>query len=199
MANSEPQPAVTRADAVASGPTAEEVRQHNEWFTTTPDPWREIARLEFGGDRTCASTIYRMVVNAEPAQRPALETKLLEVLARPELTEAARQFVCRMLGLIGSSACVPAVTALLADNRSADDARRALDFVADAAVDEAYRAALGQLSGAALAGLIGSIGGRGDTGARGALATIAGDGQQDRTVRDAAERAVRRLDAATHR
>ena len=193
MANSDPQASVPSKVAAPAGPSDEEIRQHNEWFTTTPDPWREVARLEFGGDRTFASTIDRMVVNAEPAQRPALEAKLLELLARPELTDAARQFVCRMLGVIGSKACVPAVAALLTDDRTADDARRALDFVTDASVDEAYRAALGKLSGPALIGLMGSIAERRDMAAVAALTTIATAQTQSRPVREAAERALKRL------
>lgn len=169
------------------------MQRHNEWFTTTPDPWHEVALLEFGGDRTCASTINRMVLNAEPAQRPMLEAKLLEVLARAELTDAARQFVCRMLGRIGSKACVPAVAALLADERTADDARLALDFIADAGVDEAYRAALRRLGEPALIGLIGSIGERRDAAADEVLTAIAIDESRSRAVRGAAERAVKRL------
>ncbi|HWA86089.1 MAG TPA: hypothetical protein VG710_07710 [Opitutus sp.] len=192
MANSNPQPSVTNQAAPAA-PSAEEVQQHDAWFTVTPDPWREVALLEFGGDRTFASTINRMVVNAEPAQRPALEAKLLQVLARPELTDAARQFVCRMLGLIGSKACVPAVAALLADDRTADDARLALDFVADPSVDEAYRAALGKIRGSALIGLIGSIAERRDAAADEPLTKLAIDETQSRDVREAAERAVKRL------
>jgi hypothetical protein len=169
------------------------MQRHNEWFTTTPDPWQQVALLEFGEDRTYATTVERMVTNAEAAQRPVLEAKLLVVLARPELTDAARQFVCRMLGLIGSKACVPAVAALLADERTADDARRALDPIADASVDAAYRQALDKLHGRALIGLIESIAERGDANAADALAAIAADETRSRPERTAAERASERL------
>lgn len=189
-----PEPAAaSTATPVAPVPTADEMQRHNEWFTTTVDPWREIALLEFGGDRTAATTVERMVTNAEPAQRLALETKLLEVLARSELTDASRLFVCRMLGLIGSKASVAAVASLLLDDRTADVARLALDSIPGDEVNATYRAALGKLSGAPLAGLIGSVAARGDGGARDVLTKIAIDPTQSRVVREAAERAVENL------
>jgi hypothetical protein len=167
--------------------------QRTNWFTATPDPWREIARLSFGGDRTFASTVERMIVSAEPAQRPAMEKKLLAALGEPELTGAGRLFICRMLGLVGSAACVPAVEPLLRSDRTADVARLALDPIWDPAVDEAYRGALGSLHGSARAGLIGSIGLRGDANAVEALTAIATNSGESPMVRTAAQRAVKRI------
>lgn len=184
----------TAATAPSSDASSEAQKTRDEWFTTTPDPWIEIARLDYGGDRSFATTVERLVRHAEPAQHAELETKLLAVLARAELTEAARALVCRMLGLIGSAASVPAVAALSQDDRTADDARRALDFIPSAAVDEAYRTALGKLSGAAKAGLIGSIATRGDRAAAAALAAIAADAKEPADVRTAAVRAAVQLE-----
>jgi len=171
----------------------EELKARDEWFTATPDPWSEIALLQYGGDRTFASTVNRMVINAEPAQRPAMEAKLLNVLGRPELTDAGRAFVCRMLGLIGTEVCVPAVVPLLAQDSTADDARLALDSIADPKIDEAYRAALGKLHGAARIGVIGSIAMRGDAQAEEILTAMAISPTESIEVRAAAERAVKRL------
>src|SRR5262249_39785013 len=56
---------------------------------------------------------------------------------------------------------------------TADEARLALQAIPSPAVDEAFRAALPRLSGAAKAGLIGSIGARRDRGALEALASCA--------------------------
>lgn len=167
--------------------------QRDAWFAATPDPWREIARLSFGGDRTFASTVERMIVSAEPAQRPAMEKKLIAALGAPELTGAGRLFICRMLGLVGSAACVPAVAPLLHDERTADVARMALDPIWDPAVDEAYRSALGSLHGSARAGLIGSVGLRGDAKAVESLTAIATNAGEGPVVRKAAERAVKRI------
>src|SRR5690606_33654442 len=132
-------------------------RKRTEWFTATPDPWQQIVALDYGGDRTFASTVNRMVVSAEPAEHTKMEAKLIEALGQPGITEAGQVFVCRMLGLIGTAACVPAVAPLLGDARSAHAARIALDEIQDASVDVVYRNALGKLSGAAKVGLIGSI------------------------------------------
>jgi hypothetical protein len=167
--------------------------QRSAWFGATPDPWREIVQLSFGGDRTFASTVERMIVSAEPAQRPAMEKKLIEALGAPELTGAGRLFICRMLGLVGSAACLPAVAPLLGDDRTADVARMALDPIWDPSVDEAYRSALGSLHGSARAGLIGSIGLRGDGKAVEALTAIATNSGESAVVRAAAERAVKRI------
>lgn len=169
-------------------------QQRNAWFTSTPDPWEEIVRMSHGGDRTHAATVERRVTSAEPAQQGELEGKLIEVLERPELTGAGRLFVCRLLGLVGSAACVPVVSRLLASDRTADHARLALDGLAEASVDAAYRDALDKLHGSAKAGLIGSIGMRGDREALGRLRELAAAAGESEVVRVAAERAVARLE-----
>lgn len=168
-------------------------QNRNDWFTATPDPWQEIVALEYAGDRTFASTVQRMVMSAEPVEHPRMEAKLLEALAHPSLTDAGRLFVCRMLGLIGTAKCVPAVAPLLADERTAHAARIALDGVADASADAAYRAALEKTSGAAKGGLIGSIARRGDVGAVSALTAIATNPAESDEVRAIAARAVEQL------
>lgn len=179
--------------ALTTPADADELSRREAWFTRSPNPWREITQLEHGGDRTFASTVQQMVVNANVAQRPEMEMRLLAALADAELTDAGRQFICRMLGLIGSSACVPVAAALLQHDRTADDARLALDSIEDPGVDAAYREALGQLRGRAKAGLIGSIAVRGDQQAVDALTAIALDEKEPMDVRAAAERAVERL------
>lgn len=170
-------------------------RDYEERFTATPDPWSEITRLDHGTDRTFGSTVRAMVMNAEPAQRPAMETKLIAVLARAEATDVARLFACRMLALIGSAKAVPALTALLADAKTADAARYALDAIDDPAAGDALRGALEKLSGPAKAGLIGSIALRGDAKAVPALAAIKARTSEPAVVRTAATRALERLNA----
>jgi hypothetical protein len=168
-------------------------QRRDEWFTASPDPWGEIARLEFGGDRTFASNVQQMILNAEPSQRPELEGKLLQTAERPGLTEAGRQFVCRMLAWVGSPVCVPVLARWVERDETADDARLALDAIGGADVNEVYRRALAKLSGRARVGLIGSIAARGDALAVDALTAIAIDRQQADEVRAAAERAVEHL------
>lgn len=170
-------------------------RVYEERFVATPDPWTEIVKLEHGGDRTFGSTVRAMVMNAEPAQRPGMEAKLLQALAKPEITDVGRMFVCRMLALIGTAKCVPAVAPLLNDAKSIDAARYALDAIDDPSINALYRGALDKVSGNAKAGLIGSIALRGDTGALGALNAIKASTAEPAIVRTAATRALDRLAA----
>ena len=122
-----------------------------------------------------------------------MEDKLIAAIALTEITPAGLQFGCRMLGLIGSVRCVPEVLKRLAQNETADFARSALDGINDPMVDEAYRASLSKLSGAAKIGLIGSIGVRGDRMAHDLLTQLAADPAETAEVRLAAERAVGKL------
>ena len=172
---------------------AEELKSRTEWMTLTPDPWVEIALLEYAGDRMFASSINDMVVKSEPAQHVVLEKQLLGALATPGVTDAGRLFICRMLGLVGSTVSVPALIPLLNDSKTADVARLALDFIDDSAVTSAYRSALAWLEGAPKSGLIGSIAMRGDTGALDALVAITSNAAESPEVRIAAERAVKKL------
>jgi hypothetical protein len=102
-------------------------------------------------------------------------------------------FVCRMLALIGTATCVPALAPLLHDARTVDAARYALDAISDPAVDEVYRQALEKLGGAARAGLIGSIALRGDRMAVAVLTRIKEDAAESAEIRAAATRALNRL------
>ncbi len=69
---------------------------------------------------------------------------------------------CRGLGVIGTKDAVPALAALLADEKLSHNARYALEPIPDPSVDDALRDALGKLKGRPLAGVIVSIGARRD-------------------------------------
>ena len=153
--------------------------------------------MQFGGDRTFATTVHRMIVHAERDQWPVMETRLLQALSNPEITTAGRQFVCRMLGLIGTEACVPAVAQLLTDEQTADTARLTFDVLPLSSVDEHYRSALSKLKGATKAGLIGSIARRGDVRPVEALTAIAVDANETPAVRILAERAVEKINSSS--
>lgn len=172
-----------------------EARTRDEWFTATPDPWDALVLLEFGGDRTLATTVSRMVIEAEPGQRPGFEQKLLAALRRPELTEAGRQAVCRLLALVGGRDSVPVLAPLLGDPRTSDDARLALDAMDAPEVAAAFRDALPRSRGRARLGVIDSIAARGDVAAVDALTAVAIDTNESAEVRDAAEAAVKQLAA----
>jgi hypothetical protein len=158
------------------------------------DPWEEISRLGFGEDRTQAWTIRQLVLHTPPAGRPELEEKLLGALAKSAPDSAGRAFICEMLGLIGTAACVPALGALLREPASAELARQALERVPGAEAERALREALGTLSGPALAGLIGAVAMRGDTQALPLLRRLRDDQGRPAVVRETAELALQHLE-----
>lgn len=94
------------------------------------------------------------------AQRPSLEKSLLVVLNNTDCTDASRDWVCRMLRLIGSPACVPSLSIMLADPKQRDRARYALEVIPGPEVDAALNAALETQSGDAKAGIAGTIAAR---------------------------------------
>jgi HEAT repeat protein len=122
-------------------------------------------------------------------QTPAKEqeAKLIAVLtSTAEYNQKAD--ACRELARIGTADCVPALAALLGDEKLTHMARYGLETVPGPAVDEALRAALGKLKGRPLVGVIGSIGVRHDEKAVTALAGLLKDG--DAEVAQAAARAL---------
>ena len=89
------------------------------------------------------------------------ERKLIAVLqsgAPPQ----DKAIPCKQLAIYGTKAAVPALAALLTDEKLASWARIALEAIPDPAADEALRAAVGTLQGKLLIGAINSIGVRRD-------------------------------------
>ncbi|MCI0491586.1 MAG: HEAT repeat domain-containing protein [Planctomycetes bacterium] len=78
---------------------------------------------------------------------------------------------CKKLALLGDERCVPALAALLGDERLSHYARYALEAIPSPAVDQALRDALKHGEGRLLSGVIGSIGERRDRDAVAALAS----------------------------
>jgi HEAT repeat protein len=84
----------------------------------------------------------------------------------------AKADACRELAPIGTAAAVPALAALLGDEKLAHMARYALEPIPSQEVDSSLRQALGTLKGRLLVGVIGSIGVRKDEQAVDALAGL---------------------------
>lgn len=139
--------------------------ERDEWFKESPDRWKVVVTMEWGGDRSLAAELTTVIRDADVSQWPGLEKKLLEVLANKDCTEVATGWVCRMLRLIGSEACVDALKPMLADAKKADWARYALEVIPGAKVDAALKEALGKLDGDAKTGLEGTIAARKQFGA----------------------------------
>ena len=128
-------------------------------------------------------------VHSSFGQAPAKEqeAKLIAVL-KSNAESNAKADACRELARIGTADAVPALAALLADEKLAHMARYGLETIPGPAVDEALRDALGKLKGRLLVGVIGSIGVRHDEKAVAALAGLLKD--PDAEVAQAAARAL---------
>ena len=117
----------------------------------------------------------------------AQEDKLIAVLkSDAELKE--KSDACRELARVGTKQAVPALAAMLGDEKLAHMARYAMETIADPSVDAALREAMGKLKGRLLVGVIGSLGVRKDAHAVGAMACLLDDA--DALVASAAARAL---------
>ena len=108
------------------------------------------------------------------AARNAEVAKLVAVL-QSDAAPYDKAQACQRLARIGGKEAVPALAALLADERLGTYARFGLEPIPDPSVDDALRDALGKLHGRLLAGVINSIGARRDVKAVGALTKLAND------------------------
>jgi HEAT repeat protein len=114
---------------------------------------------------------------AQAVPPKAAEAKRLIALLR---SDAATTFdkarACQQLAVLGNPEAIPALAALLADEKLAAYARCGLESMADPSAGEALRAALPNLHGTLLAGVVNSIGVRRDAKAVDALGKLALDG-----------------------
>lgn len=132
-------------------------------FNETADPWKVIGALGHGEDRTMVSTVERVILDADPAQYPGFEEKLLKIAADPKCTEAGYGFVCRLLGLIASPKSVAALKGRLADadEQVAFATRMVVEQVPGAEADAALSEAAGKAKGRVAEGLKGAVAARG--------------------------------------
>ena len=115
-----------------------------------------------GGMDSAALWKLRDYVNArkdDPAGRAECEAKLLQFL-KTSATSVARMAAIRHLRVIGSDHAVPALQAMLADERSADMAMYALQQIPGGAADTALMQALTTTAGATKTAVIAALGER---------------------------------------
>ncbi len=98
---------------------------------------------------------------------------------------------CQQLSIFGTVESVPALAALLGDERVGHAARYALEGMPYAEAGSALREAIGKTSGLVKTGLIDSVGWRGDTAAVGLFVSLLSD--RDATVAAAAATALGRI------
>jgi HEAT repeat protein len=142
-----------------------------------PDPFAALAAYDFGGDRAPLNAVDQAIRDAQGDARKLaeVEKKLIAALARPDAGPGARDYICRTLVLIGTPRCVPAVAALLVDERGADTARVALERLPFPAAGDALRAALRRTTGRVRIGIVQSLGERREPASVAALAALMKD------------------------
>jgi len=125
-----------------------------------------------------AGTVQLFAQTVPPATKEQ-EAKLIAVL-KSDAPHKEKADACRQLAVIGTKDAIPALAALLGDEKLSHMARYALEPIPDPAVDDVLRDALGKLKGRPLVGVITSIGVRRDAKAVPALAKLlhAGDAAQ---------------------
>ena len=106
-----------------------------------------------------------LAVRAELAPEVlANEGKLLEVLQKADTSDNDRVTACQNLGWCGSQAAIPALSALLSNEKPVlrHAARYGLEMIPGPAVEAAFCEAAGKLAGPALVGVLQSMGNRGN-------------------------------------
>lgn len=139
-----------------------------------------LKTYDFGQDRSVLQPIDKAVAasHSDLAARKALESRLAEIL-KAEVPMAAKDFACRQLSLAGTAASVPALAALLADDKLSHMARYALERIPDDAAVQALRDALPRVSGLKKVGVINSLAVRRDAPSTAAMAALLQDGDQE--------------------
>jgi HEAT repeat protein len=124
---------------------------------------------------------------AATAAASAQEAQLIVVL-KSDAAQKEKADACRQLARVATKQSVPALAALLGDEKLSHMARYALETIPDPSVDDALRDALGKLKGRPLMGVIGSLGVRRDAKAVDAIAKLLAD--PDAELAQAAARAL---------
>jgi HEAT repeat protein len=86
----------------------------------------------------------------------------LTALLQSNATAAGKDFVCRQLSVMGTEASVPVLAGMLADAKTAEIARFALERIPGRRVDRALREALAKTAGRTRIGIINTLGRRRD-------------------------------------
>src|SRR5579863_3974380 len=153
------------------------------------DAFNALKNYDWGTDRAPLAPIEAAVTAAhgQADARQALEGRLLDAL-RKDISRDAKDFVCRMLTIVGSDASASALSDLLADEQHSHMARYALERIPGAETAQGLRAAISKLNGKLKIGVISSVGSRRDAAAVSALSELLKD--QDAAVARAAATAL---------
>jgi len=183
----------------ADFPTATEVHLWNNFRPIKPLPelLASIKTYEFGQSREALTGLddYLRRIGNSPQLLSAAEKRFVEVL-KSDATDAAKQFICEKLSIIGTDYSVPVLASMLTQKATSaiepsDMARYALQRIPGQAASEALRDALGKTSGKVKVGIINSLGERADVQSTDLLAGLIYD--SDALIADAAVGALGKI------
>jgi len=103
--------------------------------------------------------------------REQLESRLVASI-RAWHSDAAAEYICSRLAIVGSKEAVPVLASLLANPHVAASARTALGLIPSNGATKALRGSLEKLDGSLKAGVVTSLGARRDAGSTRALAGL---------------------------
>jgi HEAT repeat protein len=148
-----------------------------------------LKTYDWGQDPQILSPIDEAILasHGDAARLQELEDRLAAVLST-DATFDGKQTACRYLRAVGTAASVPALAALLTDEKLAHMGRFALERNPTPEAGAALREALPEVTGKLKIGAISSLGARGDAASVAALAALVGD--QDAAVATAAAHAL---------
>jgi len=140
------------------------------------EAFETLKTYDWGTDRKPLLEIDAAVIaaGADEAARKDLENRLIAAL-KTNVSRDAKDFVCRKLRIIGTSASVPALAELLSDKDLAHMARFALEPIPAPEAAKALRDALPKLSGPLKIGVISSLGVRRNADSVAPLAALLAD------------------------
>ena len=124
---------------------------------------------------------------AEAKDQPAL----IAVLKNADATQKEKADACRELAHVGTKDAIPALAALLTDEKLSHMARYGLETIPGPAVDDLLRDMLGKVKGRLLTGMIGSLGVRRDPKSVEPIARFLADADLD--VAEAAAKALGKI------
>jgi uncharacterized lipoprotein NlpE involved in copper resistance len=124
---------------------------------------KKIKAYDWGQSRLALTELSDIIKKAhgDKAQLARIEKALLGVL-KSKANQAGKQYVCRELSIIGTDQSVPVLAGMLADEKTSDMARYALERIPGDAVNNALRRSLRIAQGNAKVGVINSLGQRRD-------------------------------------
>jgi HEAT repeat protein len=135
-----------------------------------------LKTYDWGMDPNLIKPIDEAIVatHGDAAARKDLESRLIEVL-KSDVTRAAKDAMCRALRTIGTAASVPALAALLPDEKLSHMARYALERIPAPEAGKALMEALPKVGGTLKIGIVSSLGARGEEAAIASLQTPLAD------------------------